>query len=145
MRVDAAAWIALARRGNSSALRPRRPSFVRGEALTQQERRSRPYTARYARDWRSSASLTCVGVCHTLSCMTPSPGRPHVLTLRITDAELERLDEFAERLGFSRSESVRQLLRVGMTAVNETKTDTGVLALLTSLDRTPQRKRRRKR
>ena len=77
--------------------------------------------------------------------MTPSPGRPHVLTLRITDAELERLDDFAERLGFSRSESVRQLLRVGMTAVNEAKTDTGVLALLTSLDRPPQRKRRRKR
>lgn len=82
------------------------------------------------------------GLWHTMYDMDSD--RRHVLTVRATDAELERLDEFAARLELSRSEAVRQLLRVGLAAVEEARTHTNVLALLSSLgkDKRPKRKKR---
>lgn len=77
--------------------------------------------------------------------MTPPPDRPHVLTVRLAEAELERLDAFAERLEFSRSEAVRQLVRVGQAAVDQVRSETEILSLLANLDRPRQRKPRRKR
>ena len=74
--------------------------------------------------------------CITLGAMSPPPSpRPHVLTLRVSDEEIDRLEAFADRVDLSRSEAVRQLLRVGLSAVDQVPGRTAVLDLLAGLDR----------
>ena len=71
-------------------------------------------------------------ICITLHYMNPTPPRDAQLVIRLPRADLGRIDKFADRLELTRSEAVRQLLRVGLAAAGRARSNTALLELLSA-------------
>lgn len=70
--------------------------------------------------------------------MNPAPKRDSQLVVRLSADDLDLVDAFADKLDVSRSEGVRQLLRLGLTAIGKVRSQDALLGLLASAKRPPK-------